>query len=123
MVEEGEEVEEVEEVDYESTMDSCTRKSIFGCGTLYVTVDTHNNVPTRIFIRVGKAGCCQRALLEAVGRLLTLALEYHVPVERVMRTLSGIRCDKGMVGRGRLSCMDAVYKELKTFIEDNDGHI
>ena len=113
------------EVDYSAQIPSHTRKVIFGCGTLYLTADMLDNRLIRVFVRVGKVGCCQRALLESVGRLLTLIFEYGVPVKRIMRTLMGIRCDKGMVGNGRLSCMDAVAKELRTFIEeeDSDGDI
>ena len=115
-------LEESCEVDYSAIMQSYTRKVRFGCGTLYVTVDTESNLPTRMFVRVGKAGCCQRALLESVGRLLTLNLEYQVPIKRSMLTLAGIRCDKGAMGQGKLSCMDAVSKELRSFIEQEEGN-
>lgn len=96
-------------------LEGYTRKVVFGCGTVYITVDQINLKPVRIFIRVGKAGHCERILLEAVGRLVTIMLERGHPYDRIIHTLSGLRCDKGTVGK--LSCMDALAKELKAYAD------
>ena len=87
-----------------------TRKVVFGCGTVYITVDMVHLKPVRIFIRVGKAGHCERVLHQAVGDLVTIMLTRGHPYKQIIHTLSGLRCDKGTVGK--LSCMDVLAKEL-----------
>lgn len=92
-----------------------TRKVPFGCGTLYLTINngavTHQ--PTQVLAQLGKAGCCQRAMLESVLRLVNMLLDDGKPVTGITAALSGVRCDQGMAGVGRLSCVDAVAQELK----------
>jgi len=95
--------------------ESHTRKIPFGCGNVYITVDTINMRPVRVFIRLGKQGGCQRALMEAVGRLITIMFRRGDPHEDIIKTLKGIRCDKGIVKK--LSCMDVLAKELEAMIE------
>lgn len=107
-----------------------TRKVTFGCGNMYLGINVGNMRPVRVFIKIGKSGCCQRALLEAVGRLLTIMLENDEPLERIARTLSGIRCDEASMGSVRTnaegnpeactSCMDALAKELRDFCVNNE---
>lgn len=112
-----------------------TRKITFGCGNVYITVNEISLRPVRVFAKAGKAGCCQRALLEAVGRLVTIMLERGDPLDRVIHTLSGIRCGESSMGSVRHkttgepevchSCMDALAKELKEYdlSEETDGDI
>jgi hypothetical protein len=120
-----------------------TRKITFGCGNMYLRVNVIHMRPVRVFIAVGKSGCCQRALLEAVGRLVTIMLERGDQLERIIHTLVGIRCSEASFGSARttdagerevcLSCLDALAKELKEFIvpqhygpeipEDEDGSV
>jgi len=101
-------------------LSSYTLKKPFGCGTLYITVNHDQTKLKRIFIAVGKTGVCQRALQEALGRLISIMLEESdgspETLERLYHTLTGIRCDKGMAGVGRLSCIDAVAQEIKKFM-------
>jgi hypothetical protein len=102
-----------------------TRKVAFGCGNMYLRVNVLHMRPVRVFIAVGKTGCCQRALLEAVGRLVTIMLERGDPLERIIHTLVGIRCDQASLGSARTndageretctSCVDALAKELREF--------
>ncbi len=112
----------IEDVDY---IPGFTRKIVFGCGNMYLTVNEVTLRPIRVFIRIGKSGCCQRALLEAIGRLVTIMLERGDPLDRVIHTLVGIRCAEASVGSTRhklsgemescSSCMDALAKELKEY--------
>jgi ribonucleoside-diphosphate reductase alpha chain len=102
-----------------------TRKIRFGCGNMYLRVNVINMRPVRVFIAVGKTGCCQRALLEAIGRLVTIMLERGDPLNRIVHTLIGIRCDSASMGSARTndsgerevcaSCMDALARELRDF--------
>lgn len=104
-------------------MSSYTRKAVFGCGNLYITInksDAEN--PIRVFMKLGKAGMCQGALLEGIARLVTIMIQdLNAPIDRICRTLSGIRCDKGCVGN--VSCLDALAKDLKAFAatEEKNG--
>jgi len=113
-------------------IESYTRKVPFGCGNMYVDINVIKMRPVRVFIRIGKCGACQRALLEAVGRLVTIMLEQGDPLERIVHTLIGIRCTEASVGSARtdhsgkrqvvLSCMDALAKELKDFCVPEEIH-
>jgi hypothetical protein len=110
------------DIDDCEVLEGYTKKIVFGCGTVYLTVDMIHLKPVRVFIRVGKAGHCQRVLHEAVGNLVTLLLERGRPYDRIIHTLSGMRCDKGAIGK--LSCMDTLAKELKQYTqpaEEPDG--
>lgn len=107
-------------------MKGFTRKIVFGCGNLYLTVNEITFRPVRVFARVGKTGCCQKALLEAIGRLVTIMLEKGDPLDRIIHTLVGIRCAEATMASIRhklsgetetcTSCMDALAKELKEYI-------
>jgi hypothetical protein len=98
---------------------SYTRKVVFGCGNLYVTINELDGSPIRVFLELGKAGMCQGALLEGVARLVTIMIQdLNAPIERICHTLSGIRCDKGCVGN--VSCMDALARELKAFADTEE---
>lgn len=100
-------------------LEGYTRKVVFGCGTVYITVDLVHVKPVRIFIRVGKAGHCERVLHEAIGKLITIMLERGHPYDCIIHTLSGMRCDKGIIGK--LSCMDVLAKELKAYADPEDA--
>lgn len=114
---------------------SYTRKIAFGCGNLYLRMDEISLRPVRVFITVGKTGCCQRALLEAIGRLVSIMLERGDSLKRIVHTLIGIRCSQASMGSIRttaegkrqpvVSCVDALARELEEFIlkEDTDGDI
>jgi hypothetical protein len=104
-------------------LDSYTRKRIFGCGTLYITVNKLTNKPMRVFVGVGKIGNCERALLEGVGRLLTILLECggKGAVMRARDTLRGMRCPQGLPSpKGNLSCMDSIAFELTKFLPQEE---
>lgn len=90
-----------------------TLRREFGCGKLYLTVNGENNQIVQVLMQLGKSGCCQHALLEAVARLVNAMLDAGLPTEVVSDALRGIQCNNGTVGRGRLSCVDALARELR----------
>lgn len=96
---------------------SVTRKVPFGCGNVYVTISVDNGVgqPTQVLVQAGKAGCCQRAIMEALLRMLNMHLDDDKPLEDIIHELMGIRCDQGIAGPGRLSCVDAIAFGLKAY--------
>ncbi len=77
-----------------------------GHGNMYVTVNMDSDgLPFEVFGAMGKAGGCDAALLEAVSRLVSLALRAGIEPSEVTRQLRGITCcpawDNGvLVGSG-----------------------
>ena len=77
-----------------------------GHGNMYVTVNVDpGGLPFEVFGTMGKAGGCDAALLEAVSRLVSLALRAGIETGEVTRQLRGITCcpawDEGvLVGSG-----------------------
>jgi len=98
-----------------------TKKIKFGCGSLYLTINFDaQQKPSMVLAHLGKTGCCERALLEALLRSLNRHLDAGTSLSQVVHDLVGIRCDKGILGAGRLSCVDAIGHELKAYIVEED---
>ncbi len=99
--------------------DSVTKRYYFACDgrdcpvkAFYFIFDQVNGNPLRVFLKRGHTGLCVQALLEAVGRLVTIVFQKtDLDLEVIWRTLIGIQCAGGFVGR--VSCMDALGRELK----------
>ena len=69
-----------------------TRTVPTGHGSLHVVVNSIEETPIEVFATVGKAGACEAATTEALGRLISTALQYGVPVETITKQLDGITC-------------------------------
>src|SRR5690606_17248498 len=82
----------------------------------YVTVNKQDGLPTEVFIISGKGGDEANADSEALGRLVSIALQYGVPAEAIVKTLRGI--NGGMYGtyHGRMvaSKADIIAVALET---------
>ena len=86
-----------------------------GHGNIYVTVNfDHDGRPFEVFTTLGKAGGCDSAQLEAISRLISLALRSGIDTHRIVEQLRGITCDPVWDG-GTLvrSTPDAVSLVLK----------
>jgi len=75
-----------------------------------------------VFARVGKAGGCADAQIEAIGRLISLCLRSGVEPRDIIKQLKGIRCPNPLLTRGGtiLSCPDAIAKALEEHIEGKE---
>jgi ribonucleoside-diphosphate reductase alpha chain len=73
----------------------------------YVTVNSQDGLPSEVFIVSGKAGDEANADSEALGRMVSIALQYGVPAEAIVKTLRGI--NGGMYGtyQGRMAASKA----------------
>ncbi|MBN2483229.1 MAG: vitamin B12-dependent ribonucleotide reductase [Candidatus Omnitrophica bacterium] len=93
-----------------------TTKITTGCGNLYITVNQDPDGEFfEVFTQMGKAGGCAASQLEAVGRLISLALRGGVDLKVVVEQLKGIRCPSPnwMNGKKIFSCADAIARVLE----------
>ena len=100
-----------------------TKKINTGCGHLYVTINIDETGPCEVFTQMGKVGGCASAQLEAIARLISLALRSNVKVESIVKQLRLIRCPSPMWSKGKKihSCADAIANALIEFLEQ-DGN-
>ncbi len=91
-----------------------------GCGYIYVTVNFDPQGICEVFSTLGKAGGCAAAQLEAISRLISLALRSGVDLDSVVRQLRGIRCPSIAWEQGHavLSCGDAIANVLQKYIRE-----
>ncbi len=93
-----------------------TTKITTGCGNLYITINVDaKNMPFEVFIQMGKAGGCAASQLEAIGRLVSLALRSGVENKKIVDQLRGIRCPSPSWQKGGriFSCADAIARVLE----------
>jgi len=102
-----------------------TTKVSTGCGNLYVTINNDEaDQPFEVFMQMGKAGGCAMSQLEAIGRLVSLALRSGVNVDSIVNQLRGIRCPSPSweKGGGRIfSCSDAIARIIERRILQKKG--
>jgi ribonucleotide reductase alpha subunit len=67
-----------------------------GNGRMYVTIGEYNKKPVEVFIQIGKSGQIMNTFSEALGRIISLALQNGVPVDEVTEKLIGINSDKSV---------------------------
>ncbi|MCS7207720.1 MAG: vitamin B12-dependent ribonucleotide reductase [Dehalococcoidia bacterium] len=64
-----------------------------GHGNMYVTINSdEQGRPFEVFVALGKAGGCDSAQLEAIARLVSLALRSGVDPQAIVEQLRGITC-------------------------------
>ncbi len=101
-----------------------TRRVETPLGTMYVTItEDDKGQPFEVFISLGKAGGALMADVEAVGRLISLALRSGIPLKEVHRQLRGISSDR-VVGLGPnkvLSVPDAIGIAIEKWMQDKMG--
>jgi ribonucleoside-diphosphate reductase alpha chain len=92
-----------------------TRKMTSPLGDVFVTINEDGeNTPFEVFATLGKAGSVAMADVEAIGRLISLALRFGVPVNDVYTQLRGISSDRA-IGFGQnkvLSLPDAIAQAI-----------
>jgi ribonucleoside-diphosphate reductase alpha chain len=80
-----------------------TTKLNTGQGSLYVTINNDgSDLPIEVFANIGKSGGDTAALSEAIGRLISMALQKGVAVEELAQTLTGITGSRPVWNEGML---------------------
>ncbi len=101
-----------------------TRRIPTPLGDLYVTItEDDKGQPFEVFMSLGKAGGALMADVEAVGRLISLALRSGIPLKAIHRQLRGISSDRA-IGLGPhkvMSVPDAVGIALEKYTADKQG--
>ncbi|HOX20972.1 MAG TPA: vitamin B12-dependent ribonucleotide reductase [Gemmatimonadales bacterium] len=101
-----------------------TRRVETPLGTLYVTItEDDKHQPFEVFMSLGKAGGALMADVEAMGRLVSLALRSGIPMKEIHRQLRGISSDR-TIGLGTnkvLSVPDAVGIAIEKWMQDKAG--
>ena len=98
-----------------------TTKIATGCGNLYVTINEDaKGLPFEVFMSMGKAGGCAMSQLEAIGRLVSLALRSGIDTSSIIEQLRGIRCPSPSWEKGGriFSCSDAIARVIERRILD-----
>jgi ribonucleoside-diphosphate reductase alpha chain len=101
-----------------------TRRVETPLGTMYVTItEDDRGQPFEVFISLGKAGGALMADVEAIGRLISLALRSGIPLKEIYRQLRGISSDRA-VGLGPhkvLSVPDAIGIAIEKWMQEQQG--
>src|SRR5437773_1755427 len=101
-----------------------TRRIETPLGTMYVTItEDDKGQPFEVFMSLGKAGGALMADVEAIGRLISLALRSGIPIREIHRQLRGISSDR-VIGLGAnkvMSVPDAVGIALERYMAEKQG--
>src|SRR5690606_31944227 len=101
-----------------------TRRMPSPLGDLYVTInEDESSKPFEVFATLGKAGGAAMADVEAIGRLISLALRSGIPMSEIYQQLRGISCDRAVgIGPNKvLSVPDAIAQALAQHEREKEG--
>ncbi len=101
-----------------------TRRMETPLGTMFVNItEDDRGQPFEVFITLGKAGGSAMADVEAMGRLISLALRSGIPLPELHRQLRGIASDRatGLGPNKVLSVPDAIGIALERWWKEKQG--
>ena len=91
-----------------------------GHGNMYITITfDETGRPFEVFTALGKAGGCDSANLEAVSRLVSLALRSGIQMDEIIHQLQGITCCPAWDGGALIrSAPDAMARALSNHMDE-----
>lgn len=97
-------------------------------GNLYITVNSdEEGNPFEVFIHLGKAGTTVNTLTEALGRILSLSLQYSIPPMELINQLQGIKAGESRLtqedGEVTTSIPDAIALALEKVLGFSRSHL
>lgn len=94
-------------------------------GNLYITINEDEHGPFEVFSQMGKAGGFFAANLEAICRMISLALRSGVHIESVIRQIKGIRDPQPIWYKGEmiLSLPDAIAQILEKHVKSSQNKL
>ena len=101
-----------------------TRRMETPLGTMYLTItEDDRGQPFEMFVTLGKAGGAAMADVEAMGRLISLALRSGIPIMEIHRQLRGIASDRpiGLGPNKVLSVPDAIGIAIEMWWREKQG--
>lgn len=106
------------------TLRGVTRRVETPLGTMYVTItEDEKGQAFEVFMSLGKAGGALMADVEAIGRLISLALRSGIPMKEIHRQIRGISSDRA-IGLGPnkvMSVPDAVGIAIEKWMQEKQG--
>jgi ribonucleoside-diphosphate reductase alpha chain len=93
-------------------------------GNTYVVINEDETGPLEVFVNLGKSGTSLKALSEAIGRLISLALRSSVSPWAIVEQLSGIKSaspTRQPDGSVVFSVPDAIAKALARFLTEKSA--
>ncbi len=93
-------------------------------GTMFVTItEDDKGQPFEVFMTLGKAGAPIMSDVEAIGRLISLALRSGIPIDAIHRQLRGISSDRvsGLGPNKVMSVPDGIGIALERWMQDKQG--
>ncbi len=106
------------------TLRGTTNRMETPLGTMFVNItEDDRGQPFEVFINLGKAGGAAMADVEAIGRLISLALRSGISIQAIHRQLRGIASDRA-IGLGPnkvLSVPDAIGIALEAWMRQKQG--
>ena len=106
------------------SMVGTTNKVGTGHGNLYVTMNKdEEGIVREVISNMGKAGACSSASLEAISRIISIALQYNVPIKEIVKQLQGITCcpvwSEGQQVRSPYDGLSVALRNTEIFNNDN----
>lgn len=90
---------------------------------IYVTVNTYDDqTPGEIFVRAAKVGTLAHGALDALAIVISIALQYGVPVEAITGKLVGMRFEpSGMTGDKHYPTAHSIVDLIARWLRDQFG--
>ncbi len=92
---------------------STIQKAVVGGHKVYTAVSAYpDGRPCEVFITLHREGSAFRALMECMAMMISLGLQYGIPLEKIAHTLSGSRFEPDGVVEG-----NAGVKECRSIVD------